>query len=353
MASGESEHIKDCLNEEDSTIDDSREYGDADELAAEIPHEIVLQSFDLDGIAQYVMEKNVRRIIVMCGAGISTSAGIPDFRTPGTGLYDNLQQYDLPEPESIFNLKFFQEEPDAFYELCKHMWPGNYEPTLCHHFIRLLSDKGVLLRCYTQNIDSLERQAGIPEDQIVAAHGNFDVAHVIDDNVGLDATYDVDIAELKAALDVSGTQGWEELREIHGGLVKPKIVFFGEDLPERFETMHQADLEICELLIVMGTSLAVYPFNSLLELACPTVPRLLVNCEPAGLYEELPGGFRFHLQGEGQNWRDVFCHGDCDSGAQTLAEKLGWASDLRLLIDSKGAARVPRASWASDAPCSM
>merc|ERR1712038_1774041 len=118
--------------------------------------------------------------------------------------------------------------------------------------------------------------------------------------MGLEATFDVDIAELKAALDVDGTQGWEELRELHGGLVKPKIVFFGEDLPERFGMLHTTDLETCELLIVMGTSLVVAPFNSLVELASPMAPRLLVNREVAGLCEELPGGFRFHLQGEGQ-----------------------------------------------------
>merc|ERR1719321_1828844 len=140
----------------------------------------MLESFDVEGIGRYIAEKAVCSVVVMCGAGISTSAGIPDFRTPGTGLYDNLQRFDLPAPESIFELGFFRSKPAAFYELAKEMWPGNFDPTPTHFFIKLLSDRGILLRCYSQNIDSLECQAGLPQHRLVAAHGNFDAAHVID-----------------------------------------------------------------------------------------------------------------------------------------------------------------------------
>jgi len=66
----------------------------------------VLKSFDLSGAIEYMV--NCSNIIVMTGAGISTSAGIPDFRTPGTGLYSQLEKYNLPTPESIFNLDFFR-----------------------------------------------------------------------------------------------------------------------------------------------------------------------------------------------------------------------------------------------------
>ncbi|CAE8624507.1 unnamed protein product [Polarella glacialis] len=142
--------------------------------------EKVLPSFDLEGVARYLADKECKRVVVMCGAGISTSAGIPDFRSPGTGLYDNLQRFNLPRAESIFELDYFRKSPGAFYELAREMWPGNFSPTLAHYFIRLLHDKGVLLRCYSQNIDSLEREAGVPADKLIAAHGNFDAAHVID-----------------------------------------------------------------------------------------------------------------------------------------------------------------------------
>lgn len=105
---------------------------------------------------------------------IVLNGAVPDFRSPGTGLYDNLQKYDLPTPQSIFELSYFRERPDAFYQLAKELWPDNFLPTPTHHFIKLLHTKGLLTRCFTQNIDSLEAAAGIPREMIVAAHGNFD-----------------------------------------------------------------------------------------------------------------------------------------------------------------------------------
>ena len=102
------------------------------------------------------------KVVVMTGAGVSVSAGIPDFRTPGSGLYDNLQEYNLPYAEAIFDLDFFQNTPQPFYRLCKELWPGNYSATPTHRFIKLLHDKGQLVRCFTQNIDSLETAAGLP-----------------------------------------------------------------------------------------------------------------------------------------------------------------------------------------------
>ncbi len=56
----------------------------------------------------------------------------------------------------------------------QELFPGTFQPTLAHYFLKLLHDKGLLLRCFTQNIDSLENQAGLDKEQIVAAHGNFD-----------------------------------------------------------------------------------------------------------------------------------------------------------------------------------
>jgi len=66
----------------------------------------VLKSFDLKSAAEYM--SNCSNVIIMAGAGISTSAGIPDFRSPGTGLYSQLEKYNLPYPEAVFHLDFFR-----------------------------------------------------------------------------------------------------------------------------------------------------------------------------------------------------------------------------------------------------
>merc|ERR1712039_1087786 len=115
----------------------------------------------------------------------------------------------------------------------------------------------------------------------------------------------VDVAELKAAIE-KGEAGWQELRKKYGGLVKPKIVFFGESLPYNFRSLRHIDLAQCDLLIVIGTSLVVGPFNKLVGMAASKAPRLMINRDPAGLCDDLQKGFRFE---ESRNWRDVFFQG--------------------------------------------
>jgi hypothetical protein len=73
-------------------------------------------------IAELIRERKVTRICVMSGAGISVAAGIPDFRTPGTGLYDNLQRYQLPFPEAIFEMTFFRTNPKPFFLYGRAAW---------------------------------------------------------------------------------------------------------------------------------------------------------------------------------------------------------------------------------------
>ena len=274
----------------------------------------ILSSLDLDGIVEYIKEGKAKNIICMAGAGISTSAGIPDFRTPGTGLYDNLQKYDLPYPTAVFDISYFEENPKPFFTLAKELYPGSFKPTTSHYFVKLLEQKGLLLRHFTQNIDTLERVAGISDDKIVEAHGAFHTGHCIKCR----AEYSQDWIKELVFKDEIPTCPLKNC----AGYVKPDIVFFGESLPERFFSCLQSDFSKCDLLIIIGTSLTVQPFASLIERVGEDCPRLLINMEKSGTGS---GGLMFDKPA---NYRDVALLGDCDSGCRKLADKLGWTKDL-------------------------
>ena len=270
---------------------------------------------DLQGVATLLREG--ARCVVMLGAGASVSAGLPDFRTPGTGLYDNLEGYGLPYPEAVFELDFFKTNPEPFYALARALWPGKEsKPTLTHDFIKLLDDRGQLVRCYSQNIDSLERAAGVPADKVVAAHGNFDSATCV-------ATGEkVDVAAFEEALFAGDMAAFNAN---HGGLCKSDIVFFGEALPDRFWQTLNPDFESCDLLLVIGTSLEVHPFASLIDIG--SMPRALINRERVGemLASRLTaGGSGFDFSENATTPRDVFLQGDADDTVAKLIAAAGW-----------------------------
>lgn len=86
-------------------------------------------------------------------------------------------QSSLTRPSA--ELDYFRQRPEPFYTLAKELYPGNFRPTHCHYFVKLLHQKGLLVRNFTQNIDTLERIAGVPEEKLVEAHGSFASAHCI------------------------------------------------------------------------------------------------------------------------------------------------------------------------------
>lgn len=273
-------------------------------------------------MADLITAGNAKHIIVMTGAGISTAAGIKDFRSPGTGLYDDLEKYNLPFPEAVFDLEFFKETPRPFYQLAKHLYPGHYQPTLTHYLLPLLAKKNLLLRSYTQNIDSLERLAGLSEDLLVEAHGSFTTSKCVQCEMTSDATW------VKKHI----MQGEIPYCKRCSGLVKPNITFFGENVPLRFSTLVDDDFGRCDLLIVLGTSLKVEPFNKLIAKVPSSCPRVLINREKAG--QELQSGFDFDgSSDDGSAQRDALFLGNCDDGVRELAALCGWEDELQSMYN--------------------
>eukprot|EP00397_Hematodinium_sp_SG-2012_P030329 GEMP01032119.1.p1 GENE.GEMP01032119.1~~GEMP01032119.1.p1 ORF type:complete len:339 (+),score=68.56 GEMP01032119.1:513-1529(+) len=268
-------------------------------------------------IKSLIAEK--KKIVVMAGAGMSVSAGIPDFRSPGTGLYHNLKKYnlpDLPSPEHLFSIDYFKEHPMAFTLRAKSMMPGTFKPTLTHYFIKLLANNGLLSRLYTQNIDTLELLAGIPEDLIVFAHGSFADCHCIGSG-----HHRMTLDQWRFHVDKEDPPRCQQC----DSLVKPDIVFFGENLPKRYADLRHQDLEEADMLIIIGTSLVVSPFCLLTEMVKSTTPRVLINMEAVGK--------RVGLQYDDiDNYRDVFLQGMCDEQVLALCEELGWSLELKEML---------------------
>ncbi|KAG0249316.1 NAD-dependent protein deacetylase sirtuin-2 [Mortierella polycephala] len=282
----------------------------------------ILKNGTIDAIAELINDNKVKNIIVMTGAGVSTSAGIKDFRSPGTGLYDDLAKYNLPFPEAVFDLEFFKQSPRPFYQLAKELYPGRYRPTLTHYLLPLLVKKKLLLRSYTQNIDSLERLAGLDEALLVEAHGSFANSKCVQCEMTTDSAW---VKEHILKGDVPYCKRCS-------GLVKPGITFFGESVPRRFTTMAETDFEQCDLLMVLGTSLKVEPFNRLIAKVSPKCPRLLINREKAG--QELHSGFDFDDKWKYTVQRDALFLGNCDEGVRRLAALCGWEEELQAMYEA-------------------
>ena len=169
-------------------------------------------------------ERKYNNIIFMVGAGISTTAGIPDFRSE-TGLFKQLQdKYGMKSPEEFFYKKTFLEKPEFFYEFCKIFDLSEVKPTLTHKFMKYMVDRVNVKYIFTQNIDGLELKAKIPKEKLVFAHGTFTEGHCAKCGI------EVDINLINEGIN----SGNVVYCNICGGPCKPKVVFYGEDLSEEF-----------------------------------------------------------------------------------------------------------------------
>jgi len=169
-------------------------------------------------------------------------------------------------------------------------------------------------------IDGLETAAGVPRDKVVQCHGDLFAAHC--SICQMDATE----GQINRAFEDtppagSAAQPQQQARAPMcpkcGQVMRPNVVFFGEPLPSRFHMLQNEDMERCNLLIVLGTTLRVYPFAGLVNQVPLLTPRLLIN-------RELVGPFRVSEVEHQNAYRDVSFVGACDDGASVLMRALRW-----------------------------
>jgi len=185
--------------------------------------------------------KRAQRIAVLTGAGISTNAGIPDFRGP-RGLYVT-RQYD---PEKVFDLAYFIKDPKPFYEFARDFiaLEESIKPTPTHLFLAKLEKLGKLSGIVTQNIDSLHQRAG--SHNVYELHGSFEMSHC------LECQNEFPFSVLKDRIPTEVVPLCD-----CGGLIKPDIVFFGEDVKHFAAAVDLATAS--DLFLVIGTSCVVQP----------------------------------------------------------------------------------------------
>lgn len=187
------------------------------------------------------------------GAGVSTESGIPDFRSDN-GLYRQKTRYPYP-PETMISRTFFDAHPAEFFDYyCDNMLALDAKPNAAHRKLAELEKRGICRAVITQNIDGLHQAAG--SQNVLELHGNVHRNFCMD----CGKTYNV-----RQMLDARAASPDGVPRCSCGGIIKPDVVLYEEPLNQgvmeaAVRAIHEADL-----LVVAGTSLAVYPAAGLLQ----------------------------------------------------------------------------------------
>ncbi len=194
------------------------------------------------------MIEQAQNIVFFGGAGVSTESGIPDFRSPG-GHFEAIRRFGA-SPETLLSRAYFEKEPETFFAYYKAaLLVTDAKPNRAHLALAALERRGKLRALITQNIDGLHQKAG--SRTVYELHGSIARNHCMRCRAFYDAAF------VKASPGVP--------RCSCGGIVKPDVVLYGEMLDDA--TVEQAvnSIAAADLLIVGGTSLAVYPAAGFLE----------------------------------------------------------------------------------------
>lgn len=195
--------------------------------------------------------KSSKKTVVLTGAGISTLSGIKDFRS-SNGYYS--QDFGHMKVEDILDIDFFMDHPSVFYSWAKDAWYNmhDYEPNVVHRVLRIMEEKGMLSEgIFTQNIDGLHTREG--SRKVYELHGTIEKSYCTKCGEGFTFDWTKELVDRDVV----------PMCPHCGGLVKPYIVFYGENLDS--ELLYKADSAFLrpDLCIVLGSSLVVQPAASL------------------------------------------------------------------------------------------
>ena len=259
-------------------------------------------------IVEGLRHNQFKKIMFITGAGISTSASIPDFRSK-EGCFAQVQKkYNLLYPEELFQLSSFKRDPKPFYDFCKGFNIENCKPTKTHLFMGYLCKRNMVKKIYTQNVDGLELKAGVPEDKMVFAHGKITEAGC----PSCRKSYDINILR-----DEYVMKDKIMYCSICNTPIKPKVIFYGECLPLSF-LCNFICIFGCDLAFIMGSSLKVTPFNMLPGKLPWDIWRVFVN------KELVDGIFNF----DDNCSKDLFLEGYTDEIIEKLVKDVGWENDF-------------------------
>lgn len=210
------------------------------------------------------------RIVAFTGAGISTESGIPDFRGPD-GLWKKVTPIDFGD---------FVRSEEVRRESWRRKFAGNdrmgsAEPNQGHLAVAALYRMGKLTYVITQNVDGLHQRAGVPDERVIQLHGNANYATC------LSCARRYELAEIRETFLPDETVPY---CSDCGGIIKTATISFGQAMPTDEMARAEAAVCDCDLLIVMGSSLVVYPAAGFPGLAKRNGARLaIINNEPTDL----------------------------------------------------------------------
>lgn len=200
--------------------------------------------------------------VALTGAGISTPSGIPDFRTPESGVWA-----EGTDPMAVASIYAFKRRPQDFFDWLRPLAKTllNAEPNAAHYALARLEQAGRLRGIITQNIDLLHSRAGA--ETIYEVHGHIREATCI-------RCYEIFNAEAALAdyLDTGAVPHCPAC----GGVLKPNVILFGEMLPTRVMQQAKVQTRRCDLMLVAGSSLEVAPAGDLPLLAKQTGADLII-----------------------------------------------------------------------------